>query len=468
MKKVFSAAIILAMVVAMVMGISVQTTAFAANVQLKIYNWAEYMDLEIIDEFEEYYFEQTGDNLEIVYSTFDTNETMLTNITKGGANVDLICPSEYAIERLVRTGALEELDMAKIPNYANIDTRITDKVDDVFGNLTVGGAQKSLNSYFVPYMWGTLGILYNSEVVTQADLDAGWGLLWNKGGNTKLNKTILFKDSIRDAYVAAVLYLKENDRLPEKYKTLSVQQLINTIDGTLLKAVEEVLREQKKFLKDYEVDFGKGEMLAGKAYADLAWSGDALYAMELNDNLNYFVPEIGSNIWFDGWAIPKNAQNKDIAYMFINYLCQPEESMRNAMEIGYTSALSIEALSSDAGAIAILTENGYTAEEFFGDELRYPVINDKLGVMKDFGAMNDEVVAMWERVKAEGGKTWILIVVIVAIVVVAGGVVAFFFLKNKRGRKMIKRPYTAPQPKAAYDSENTETADEEETENNDN
>lgn len=462
MKRVFSVVIILAMVVAMVMGISAQTTAFAANVELKIYNWADYMDLDILDEFEEYYFTETGDNLTITYSTFDTNETMLTNVTKGGAGVDLICPSEYAIERLVRLGAIEELDMTKIPNYTNIDARITTKVDEVFSDFSVSGVEKSLNDFFVPYMWGTLGILYNTEVITQSDLDAGWGLLWNKADNKQLNKNILFKDSIRDAYVAAVLYLKENDRLPEGYETKSVQQLINTIDDALLKAVETVLTEQKEFLKDYEVDFGKDEMVTGKAYANLAWSGDALWAMEDGENLNYFVPEVGGNIWFDGWAIPKNSQNKEIAYMFINYLCQPEESMRNAMEIGYTSAIDIAVLRADADALAILADNEYDADEYFGDELRYPVIDAKLGVMKDFGSMNDEVVAMWERVKAEGGKTWILIVVIVAIVVVAGGVVAFFLLKNKKGRRIVKRPYVAPKAETTDEVEDAEEKDDKE------
>lgn len=460
MKKVFSVVIVLSMVVAMVMGISVQTTAFAANKELKIYNWADYMDLDIIDEFEEYYFEQTGDTLNIVYSTFDTNETMLTNVTKGGAGVDLICPSEYAIERLVRLGAIEELDMTKIPNYVNVDARITTKVDEVFTDFSVGGEEKSLNDFFVPYMWGTLGILYNTDVVKQADLDAGWGLLWNKAKNEQLDKNILFKDSIRDAYVAAVMYLKENDRLPEGYETRSVQNLINTIDDALLKAVETVLREQKEFLKDYEVDFGKDDMVTGKAYANLAWSGDALWAMEDSDKLNYFVPEVGGNIWFDGWAIPKNSQNKDIAYMFINYLCQPEESMRNAMEIGYTSALSVDVLRADADALAVLADNEYDADEYFDDELRYPVIDDKLGVMKDFGSMNEEVVAMWERVKAEGGRTWILIVVIVAIIVVAGGVVAFFLLKNKKGRRMVKRHYVAPKSETADEAEEKDDKEE--------
>ncbi|MDD4316685.1 MAG: extracellular solute-binding protein, partial [Clostridia bacterium] len=198
----------------------------------------------------------------------------------------------------------------------------------------------------------------------------------------------------------------------------------------------------------------------GKAYANLAWSGDALWAMEDGENLDYFVPEVGGNIWFDGWAIPKTSQNKDAAYMFINFLCQPEIAIRNSMEIGYTNALSVDILQADADVIAILEENEYDAGEYFSDELRYPVIDAKLGVMKDFGGMNDDVVSMWERVKAEGSKTWILIVVIVAIVVAAAGVVAFFLLKNKKGRRMVRRAPVRQQQEETQDAPKDEKLEE--------
>lgn len=439
MKKVFSLIIVLAMALSMMMGITVAPSAFAATEELRIYNWADYMDLTILKEFETYYLAETGNTLKVVYSTFDTNEVMLTNITAGDAKIDLICPSEYAIERLMRSNLLEKLDMTKIPNVSNVDGVLYDKVDAVFNDIQIGGQTETMSDYFVPYMMGTLGILYNTDVITDEDLEAGWGLLWNKENNKKLNKKVLMKDSIRDAYVAAVLYLKENDRLPAGYEALSIQTLINTVDATLLTAVENVLIEQKDTLKDYEVDFGKDDMVTGKAYANLAWSGDALWAMEDGENLNYFVPEIGGNIWFDGWAIPKTAPNKTAAYMFINYLMQPEIAIRNSMEIGYTNCMDVDIMRNNVDVIAILEENDYEVDEYFDNELRYPEMSENLGVMKDFGAMNDEVVAMWERVKAEGSKIWILIVVGVSIAAIGGGLAAFFILKNGKGKRRIKK-----------------------------
>ena len=141
-------------------------------------------------------------------------------------------------------------------------------------------------------------------------------------------------------------------------------------------------------------------MINGDAYVSLQWSGDALYTMEEADNLDYFVPKIGGNIWFDGWVIPKNAPNYENALKFIDFLNRPEVAMANAMYIGYTSAVSPEVLQNSQAAMNVLVENEYEAAEYFGDLNRYPVIDDaKYGVMKDFGEYNDDAIAMWERVK---------------------------------------------------------------------
>ena len=233
------------------------------------------------------------------------------------------------------------------------------------------------------------------------------------------------KDSIRDSYVAAVMRLKELDRLPLGYETLTVQELINTVDETLMQAVEQVLLEQSEALKGYEVDFGKAQMTSNRAYVDLAWSGDALWAMEDGENLDYFVPEIGGNIWFDGWAILKDAQNVKAAYMFIEYLCRPEIAIRNAMAIGYTSGLDKNAMLASEETLAIVEENEYDVEEYFSDELRYPDIASAtvLGVMKDFGERNSATIEMWERVKSsKQDNMWILWV---AIAIVGAGGIGF-------------------------------------------
>ncbi len=428
MKRILSLCLVTLLALGvMLSGIAGCSFAEEPEETLIIYNWGDYIDEDIEEEFEAYYLEATGKRLDIVYSTFETNEIMLTTVEKGEEAIDLVCPSEYAIQKLMEGGYLQKIDSTKIATYNNVDSAIYDKVAEVFTGINVPGVgqNESMVDYFVPYMWGTLGILYNADVVTEADLAEGYGLLWNSANNPELEGKILMKDSIRDSYVAAVMRLKELDRLPLGYETLTVQELINTVDETLMQAVEEVLLEQSEALKGYEVDFGKAQMTSNRAYVDLAWSGDALWAMEDGENLDYFVPEIGGNIWFDGWAILKNAQNVKAAYMFIEYLCRPEIAIRNAMAIGYTSGLDKNAMLASEETLAIVEENEYDVEEYFSDELRYPDIASAtvLGVMKDFGERNSATIEMWERVKSsKQDNMWILWV---AIAIVGAGGIGF-------------------------------------------
>ena len=446
MKRILSLSLVLLLLTAVLFsGIAGCSFAEEPDETLVIYNWGDYIDEDIEEEFEEYYESVTGKKLDIVYSTFETNEIMLTTVEKGEEVIDLVCPSEYAIQKLMEGGYLQKLDYSKISTYQNVESDIYDKVNEVFTHINVPGVgeDERMADYFVPYMWGTLGILYNADVVTEADLAEGYGLLWNSALNPELEEKILMKDSIRDSYVAAVMRLKELDRLPAGYETLSVQELINTVDDTLLQAVEQILLEQSDALKGYEVDFGKAQMTSNRAYVDLAWSGDALWAMEDGENLDYFVPEIGGNIWFDGWVMLKDAQNVKAAYMFIDYVCRPDIAMRNAMAIGYTSAVDKDVFMASEEALAILEENEYDAEEFFGDERRYPDIksNANLGVMKDFGERNASTIEMWERVKSsKQNNLWILWV---SIAVVGAGVIGFavYYLVSHRAnayRRLIK------------------------------
>lgn len=247
--------------------------------KLVVYNWADYIDPANITLFEEYYKQKTGKEIEVVYSTFDTNETMMTEVTKGDSQIDLVCPSEYSIQKLKEKNLLQPLDMSDgdYEFISNVYPAIRDRVESIFG--------AEMNGYFVPYMWGTLGIMYNVEKVRKEDLEAGWGILWNKANNPELEGKILVKDSVRDVYAATVCYLKEEGKLDgTPYAALSIEQLINTVDNTLLKMCETVLLEQRKHIKGYEVDFGKDDMINKIAYVDLAWSGDAMYAIEESYN----------------------------------------------------------------------------------------------------------------------------------------------------------------------------------------
>ncbi len=345
---------------------------------LYIYNWEDYIDMDLVDEFEEYYKQVTGRSITVTYTTYDTNETMITKVQKGDANVDLICPSEYAIEKLMRGGyVLNITDIVSslsatygeelFSNLNNINSDVEAAIEEVFGSMNIDGETVNMLDYMIPYMYGTLGILYNTTVVSEEELEKyGWGILWNVGGNEDIEGKILVKDSIRDTYCAAVLYLKEYNLLPDGYENLSVAELINCTDDALLKAVEEALIEQRSHIAGYEVDFGKDDMLNEIVYVDLAWSGDALWAIDESYDeetgeylLGYYVPETGSNIWYDGWVIPTTVQNELAAVMFIDYVCRPESAARNIGYIAYTSAVDKELLRADEDALATLLDVEY-------------------------------------------------------------------------------------------------------------
>ncbi len=450
--------------------------------ELIIYNWADYIDLTVLDSFAEYYEEVTGRTIKIVYSNFDTNETMITEIIKGDSNIDLICPSEYAIERLLRNNALDRLDWSILDDYGvdsyigNINANILDKINEVFVDIeTKNGETVNMSDYFLPYMYGTLGVLYNTNYISAEEVEAeGWGIFWNSLGNTDIQNKILIKDSIRDTYAAAVMYLYAYELLPEEYADLTVEELINCTDDEMVNLVEEVLKDQRQYLKGYEVDFGKDDMVNEIALVDLAWSGDAMYAIEEamdedgNSYLDYYVPSVGSNIWFDGWVMPKNAKNKDAAYLFMNYLCRPDIAMYNTLEIGYSAAVdnssyfiedendinyeySLEARAALLDCYEIYLEDFDTEEdyllaveefyeEFFEDTRRYPDFEANLGMMNDFGDENEKIVEMWERIKAFGERdNWVVLGIIIgALALIVGGAVGFVIWHfNKKPKSRI-------------------------------
>ncbi len=471
MKKTIS--ILLVIMLLCTMGLVACDSADSGVDQLTIYNWADYIyDFE--DDFAEYYYSVTGRDVEITYVTFDTNETMLTKLKNGDSTVDVICPSEYAIQQLLEADMLVEIDYFGESTIYNSNSQYVDhdlvaKVCDTFDDITVNGTAVDITEYLVPYMWGTIGVLYNLDAVEEMGLtaddmyNAGWGALFNKDadGNTLcegLNNRIYMKDSVRDSYAATLCYLYDAGLLPDMYSNYPATQLINTVDDTVLALVEEALLEQKDVLYGYEVDFGKNDLIVGNAYVDLAWSGDAMYAIEEAEcegiTLDYYVPET-SNVWLDGWVIPKTSSNIEGAQIFIDFLNDPYVSAQNMMEIGYTSAIDQEYILASEEAMAVMCEvycvyapQLWTPEEddfeydfesleefveYFFTDIRYPdASNDSLGVMVDFGDNTSIVTNMWENVKSAGVSAVALLLYTVLALVVAVGV---FVLVYKLGEK---------------------------------
>ena len=280
------------------------------TITLNVYNWgmniADGSDdtLDIIAAFEEKY-----PHIDVQYATYDSNEIMYTKLAAGGITVDVIIPSDYMIARLIAEDMLLELDFSNIPNYQFID--------EEFKNT----AYDPENKYSVPYTWGTVGILYNTKYVDEADL-TGWEVLWNE----KYKNKILMFDNSRDAFGVAQ-YLLGYD--------------VNTTDKTQLQACADKLIEQKPLVQQYVMDQIYSTMENGEAYLAPYYAGDCMLMMESNPDLNFFLPEDeGFNFFIDAMCIPSCSQEKEAAELFINFLCEPEISGANMDYICYGSPIS--------------------------------------------------------------------------------------------------------------------------------
>lgn len=407
---------------------------------LKIYNWADYIDESILDDFPEWYKEQTGEEVRIVYQLFDINEIMLTKIERGKEDFDLVCPSEYILERMLKKDLLLPIDQnfGKTPNYIrNVSPYIRAQLD----KLSQPG--RKATDYVVAYMWGTAGILYNTRHVPQEDVRS-WGVLWNPEYAGK----ILMKDSYRDAYGTAVIY-SHADALANG--TVTVEELMNDNSAQTMELAEEYLKRMKPNIAGWETDFGKEIMTKGKAWLNLTWSGDAVWAKEeaerVGVELDYEVPLEGSNIWYDGWAIPRYAKNVKAASYFMNYLCRSDIALQNMDVTGYVSAVGTKEIL-EAKQDSSVTES-YNLSYFFGegadsihiDPVQYPdyEVVQRCAMIRDFGNDTDRVLEMWSRVKGDNLNTGIVVLIFVAFGTLFVWVVYRRIQKSKHKRRPLSR-----------------------------
>ena len=379
---------------------------------LKVYNWADYIDEEVLAEFPAWYKEQTGEDIRIIYQVFDINEIMLTKIERGHEDFDLVCPSEYIIERMLKKDLLLPIDTnyGKTPNYLkNVSPYIETQLD----KLSQPG--RKTTNYVVPYMWGTAGILYNTKLVSEEEVSS-WECLWNPKNRNK----ILMKDSYRDAYGTAIIYAHAQELAEGK---ITVEQLMNDNSPEAIALAEKYLKMMKPNIAGWEADFGKEMMTKGKTALNLTWSGDAVWAIEeaaaVGVDLDYVVPREGSNIWYDGWAIPKYARNVKAASYFINYLCRPDIALRNMDAIGYVSAVATPEILE--AKIDTTIEEVSDLSYFFGpgaDSIRintvqYPdqQVVARCAMIRDFGDKTEQVLEMWSRVKGDNLNTGIVLLI---------------------------------------------------------
>ena len=321
--------------------------------KLVVYNWGEYIDPEVLTMFEE----ETG--IDIVYEEFETNEILYPKISSGAIAYDVICPSDYMIQRMIENDLLSEINFDNIPNLKNIGKQYLEQSRQFDPE----------NKYSVPYCWGTVGILYNKMMVDEP-VDS-WSILWDP----KYKDNILMQDSVRDAFGVTLKYLGYS---------------LNSIDLDELTEAKNLLIEQKPLVQAYVIDQVRDKMIGNEAALGVIYSGEAIYTQKENPNLEYVIPKEGSNIWIDSWVIPKNAEHKENAEKFINFLCRPDIALKNFEYITYSTP-------NEAARELIEDESIRNSEIAFPDLSRY----DNLETFQYLGTEADQVYGdLWNKVKS--------------------------------------------------------------------
>lgn len=326
--------------------------------ELYVYNWGEYIDEDVVSMFEE----ETG--IKVIYDLFETNEEMYPRVESGAINYDVICPSDYMIQKMIENDMLAEINFDNVPNIKEIDPKYLEK-------------SKSFdpeNKYSVPYCWGTVGILYNTSMINEPP--ASWSDLWKD----EYSGEILMQDSVRDAFMVAL-------------KSLGYS--MNSTDETQLQEAKDLLITQKPLVQAYVIDQVRDKMINAEAAIGVIYSGEMLYIQEevanlgLDYTLEYVIPKEGTNIWIDSWVIPKNAKNKENAEKWIDFLCRPEIAKMNFEYITYPTP--------NKGAFALLDKDLQNNKAVFPD-------TDKLENCEVFQYLGDEVDTiyneLWKEVKS--------------------------------------------------------------------
>lgn len=402
---------------------------------LKVYNWSDYIAEGVLDDFKSWYKEQTGESIDVIYMTFDVNEAMLSKIEKGHEDYDVVCPSDYIIERMLDKGLLLPLDFKSLgstPNY--IEANRSPFIEQMFRSIN---PSIDANQYSVAYMWGTTGIIYNPKFVTREEAST-----WDVIRNPKFAGKILIKDAPRDVYAPVLIYLKQNELKSGK---VTLQDLMRDSSDESLQMVQDYLMQCKPGVNGWEADLGKEQMTKNRAYVSLNWSGDAVWAIEeaaaVNVELDYVVPDEGSTVWFDGWVIPKYAKNIKAATYFINFMCRPDVAIRNMEETGYVASNgSREVLESQIDESFEPIDLSY----FFGPDasavrvnpILYPDLSviERCALEHDWGDDTEKLLKMWQNVK--GSKANMFTYVIIAVVIAA---FAVYFVTSSNAKKRRRR-----------------------------
>ncbi len=322
--------------------------------QVIVYNWGEYIDPVVLEMFTE----ETG--IEVIYDEYETNEIMYPKVANGAAEYDIVCPSDYMIEKLIANDLLAEINFDNVPNIQYIDENYMKQSQDFDPE----------NKYSVPYCVGTVGILYNKTMVEEP-IDS-WDVLWYE----RYADNILMQDSVRDAFMVSLKRLGYS---------------MNSTDLAELEEVKDDLIAQKPLTQAYVVDQVRDKMIGNEAAIGVIYSGEAIYTQAENPDLEYVIPKEGTNVWIDSWCILKDAPNKENAEKFINFLCRPEIALINFEYITYSTP-------NTAARDLIEDESIRNSEIAFPDLSKY----ENLETFKYLGEDADRIYNdLWKEVKSK-------------------------------------------------------------------
>ena len=379
---------------------------------LYVYNWGEYISdgsewtLDVNAEFEKYCREELGLDVTVNYSTFSSNEDMYAKISSGSASYDVIIPSDYMIQRMVAEDLLLPLDLTRIPNYQYID--------DAFKGEHIYYEDDSDNRYSVPYFYGMVGVIYNSSIVSEDDEQIGsWELMWD----TDYTGDILQFNNNRDAFGTALYYLGYD--------------VNEATEAQWLEALE-LLKKQKNIVQGYVMDEIFNKMKSGSAAVAAYYAGDYLSMHEDNEDLSFFYPKEGTNIYVDAMCIPTNAKNVDLAHEYINFMCREDIAVANAEYTYYASPLTTVVNNEDYQAT--MAEVHEDAMEILYGEMASSVPSQAyLNLTPEaLTRLND----LWEELKVEssiGVGIYVLCAVILGLLIV---IAVYQVLKKRRWAKL--------------------------------
>ena len=329
-------------------------SASGENGQVIVYNWGEYLNPEVIEMFED----ETG--IKVIYDEYETNEIMYPKVEAGAAQYDLVCPSDYMIQKMIENDLLAEINHDNIPNLQYIGEQYFEQAKEFDPD----------NKYSVPYLFGTVGILYNKSMVEEP-IDS-WEVLWDD----RYEDNILMQDSVRDAFMVALKKLGYS---------------MNSTDEKELEEAKEALIEQKPLTQAYVVDQVRDKMIGNEAAIGFIYSGESIYCQRENEDLEYVIPKEGTNVWLDCWCILKDAPNKENAEKFIDFICRPEIAYMNFEYITYS-------IPNEEGRQLIEDEEIRNSEIAFPDLSKY----QNLETFQYLGEDADKLYnSLWKEVKAD-------------------------------------------------------------------